>query len=134
MTLEVASGLSVDPDRIGDRLAACFAAVWYRDAENDGYNALVVNAGLGWRDIAFLRTISRFLHQAGSSYSQDYMWQSLNRHPDIAALLIDLLYARFDPERADAHPRPPTSSRGSRLSLDTVKASTRTVSFAASSA
>ena len=32
-------------------------------AESDGYNALVLAAGLGWRDVAAMRALSRYLHQ-----------------------------------------------------------------------
>ena len=34
-----------------------------KKAESDGYNALVLANGLGWRDVALIRTISRFLRQ-----------------------------------------------------------------------
>ena len=101
MSLDVESGRAIDLDRIGDFLTACFMAVWYGAAENDGYNALVVNAGLDWRNIALLRAISRYLRQVGGSYSQDYMWASLNCHAEVAALLVDLFHARFDPLRSD---------------------------------
>lgn len=97
MSLEVEEGRTVDLKRIGASLTACFMAVWYDEAESDGYNALVVNAGLAWRDIALLRAISRFLRQARRPYSQDYMWNSLNRHAEIAAMLVDMFRARFDP-------------------------------------
>ena len=49
-------------------------------AENDGYNALVLAAGLMWRDVALIRTISRFLRQIRVPYSQDYMWATLRKH------------------------------------------------------
>ena len=49
-------------------------------AENDGYNALVLAAGLMWRDVALIRTISRFLRQIRVPYSQDYMWATLVKH------------------------------------------------------
>jgi glutamate dehydrogenase len=77
-------------------------AVWYKDAESDGYNALIVNAGLAWRDVALVRSVSRFLRQAGSPYSQDYLWASLNRHAGVAAMLVELFHARFNPTDADA--------------------------------
>ena len=32
--------------------------------KSDGFNALVLEAGLGWRDIAILRMLSRYLQQA----------------------------------------------------------------------
>ena len=76
-------------------------AIWYGSAESDGYNALVLNAGLAWRDIALLRALSRYLRQAGIAFSQSYMWATLNRHPAIAGALVELFHARFAPGRAD---------------------------------
>ena len=59
-------------------------AVMRGRAENDGYNALVLTAGLQWRDVALVRTISRFLRQVRVPYSQDYMWATLRKHFGIA--------------------------------------------------
>jgi glutamate dehydrogenase len=91
---------AVDPALAGPLLDG-FMAVWNGLADNDGYNALVANAGLAWRDIALLRAVSRYLHQAGTAWSQHYMWETLNRHGRIAALLVDLFHARFSPAAAD---------------------------------
>src|SRR6185312_13159100 len=78
-----------------------FVMVMGGAAENDGYNALTLAAGLGWRDVALIRTLSRFLRQIGVPYSQDYMWATLTKHAGIAADIVALFHARFDP-RADA--------------------------------
>ena len=66
-------------------------------AENDGYNALVLAAGMMWRDVALIRTVSRFLRQIRVPYSQDYMWTTLVKHAAIAADIVRLFQARFDP-------------------------------------
>jgi glutamate dehydrogenase len=99
MELTPASGNAVDLDKLGATLIASFMAVWYGHAESDGYNALTVNAGLAWRDIAALRTVSRWLRQAGVAYSQTYMWTTLNAHPEIAKAMVEFFHARFDPNR-----------------------------------
>ncbi|SDR24384.1 NAD-glutamate dehydrogenase [Pseudovibrio sp. Tun.PSC04-5.I4] len=80
-----------------ERLGALFLAVWNKQAENDGYNALALTAGLAWRDIAMIRAFSRYLRQAGILYSEDYMWGTLNRYPQIAQQLVHLFHTRFDP-------------------------------------
>ena len=100
MVLDRPEGETVDPDRTA-LLIDCFMAVWNGLADSDGYNALVVNAGIAWRNVAFLRAVSRYLHQAGTAYSQHYMWETLNRHRGIAAALVALIHARFDPKTAD---------------------------------
>ncbi|MCT8972381.1 NAD-glutamate dehydrogenase [Microbaculum marinisediminis] len=101
MVLERADGAAIDLDRLNGRLADGFLAVALGQAENDGYNALIVKAGLAWRDIATLRAYSRYLRQARIPYSQDYMWQTLQHHADIAGLLVDVFHARFSPQVTD---------------------------------
>jgi glutamate dehydrogenase len=104
MVLERADAEPVDLGRDKGALEACFLAVMGGAAENDGYNALVLAAGLGWRDVALLRAISRYLRQAPIPFSQDYMWATLRRHGGVARSLVDLFYARFDP-RVDSGAR-----------------------------
>jgi glutamate dehydrogenase len=98
MTLESALGQPLDLATIKERLEACFLAVMGGRAENDGYNALVLAAGLVWRDVAVIRTLSRFLRQVRVPYSQDYMWATLRQHAAIAAQTVTLFHARFDPQ------------------------------------
>ncbi len=100
MTLQANSG-AVDLAALGTKLTDCFLAIWQGRAENDGYNSLILNGGLAWRDIALLRTISRYLRQARIPFSQDYMWSTLNRYSAIAGELVALFHARFDPAHAD---------------------------------
>jgi glutamate dehydrogenase len=83
-----------------DRLQAAFLVVMAGAAENDGYNALVLAAGLGWREVALIRTLSRFLRQIRIAYSQDYLWATLRKHPSVAAAIVQLFYTRFDPRLA----------------------------------
>jgi glutamate dehydrogenase len=97
MLLERADGRAVDLDANKRGLEAAFLVVMRGGAENDGYNALVLAAGLMWRDVALIRTMSRFLRQIRVPYSQDYMWATLVKHASIAADLVHLFSARFDP-------------------------------------
>jgi glutamate dehydrogenase len=78
-------------------LEACFVMVMSGQAENDGFNQLVLAAGLPWRDIAMLRTFARYLRQIRVPYSQDYLWATLTRHAAIAAKIATLFHIRFDP-------------------------------------
>src|SRR5205085_908856 len=68
-----------------------------RKVWSDGYSALVIAAGLGWRDVALIRTGSRFLRQIRVPYSQDYMWATLRKHSALATKIVELFHARFDP-------------------------------------
>src|SRR6266540_797200 len=101
MLLERADGGAVDVDALKQRLEACFLVVMTGGAESDGYNALVLATGLMWRDVALIRTISRFLRQIRVPYSQDYMWATLVMHASIALEIVRLFHTRFNPERLD---------------------------------
>src|SRR5262249_32327164 len=97
MLLERADGEMIELDGGKARLEAAFLMVMRGVAENDGYNALTLTGGLAWRDVALIRTLSRFLRQIRVSYSQDYMWATLVKHAGIAAGVVELFHARFDP-------------------------------------
>src|SRR5262249_6997903 len=66
-------------------------------AEKGGYNALVLAASLAWREVVLIPAISRFLRQILVPYSQGYMWATLVKPAWIAADLVRLFNARFDP-------------------------------------
>ena len=100
MLLERHDGGMIDLCEAGSRLEAAFLMVMRGQAENDGYNALTLMGGLAWRDVALIRALSRFLRQIRIAYSQDYLWATLVKHAGIAADIVELFHARFDP-RAD---------------------------------
>ena len=97
MVLTRADGGAVDLADAKQRLQAAFLVVMSGAAESDGYNALVLAAGLMWREVALVRTVSRYLRQIRVPYSQDYMWATLVKHAPIAAAIVRLFHARFDP-------------------------------------
>jgi glutamate dehydrogenase len=76
------------------------AAVVLGSAENDSFNGLVLAAGLAWREVSVLRAYSRYLRQAGTPFSQDYIAAALTAHPDLARGLVGLFRARFHPQQA----------------------------------
>ncbi|HEU5019779.1 MAG TPA: NAD-glutamate dehydrogenase [Pseudolabrys sp.] len=104
MLLERADGEPISLQAIKGPLEATFLMVMRGAAESDGYNALTLTGGLMWRDVALIRTLSRFLRQIRVPYSQDYMWTTLVKHAGIATNIVALFHARFDPS--------PSSFRG----------------------
>ena len=74
-----------------------FAASYGGRSEPDRFNALVMGADLGWRQVGILRAIGRYLRQTGSTYSQTYVAQALNANVEIARLLVALFETKFDP-------------------------------------
>jgi glutamate dehydrogenase len=88
-----------DLDEIRDKFQETFARVWRRDVENDGFNRLVLRAMLGWREIVILRAYSKYLRQAGWTFSHRYIQRALAFSPHIASMLVQLFHARFDPDQ-----------------------------------
>ncbi len=95
--LEQRSGAPIDVDAVRARLLETFASVWFARADNDGFNRLVLAAGLDWRQIVVLRAYCRYLLQTGMLFSQSYMEQVLADNARLAALLAQLFAAQFDP-------------------------------------
>ncbi|HEY0300800.1 MAG TPA: NAD-glutamate dehydrogenase domain-containing protein, partial [Rhizomicrobium sp.] len=91
---------AADLAEIKQPLEDAFHAVLAGQCESDGFNRLVLSAGLDWRDVTILRTIAKFLRQAGFAFSQDYVEHALSRNPDLARLLVELFQARTDPQGA----------------------------------
>jgi glutamate dehydrogenase len=95
---------SMSHERLRELFEGAVLAVWQGEAESDGFNRLVLGAELSWRQVVILRTIAKYLRQTRSSFSQDYLEDALVSHPAIAANLVRLFEARFDPDQhaADA--------------------------------
>jgi glutamate dehydrogenase len=89
--------LPIDLGRVKDVFHEAFERVWLGSMENDGFNKLVVRAGLTARQVTIVRGYCKYLRQAGIPFDQDYMEETLKSHIDITRLLIDLFVARFDP-------------------------------------
>ena len=86
-----------DVEDMQRRFCDAFVAAWRGACEVDGFNALVLRAGLDWRQAAVLRGYVRYLRQARSPYSQHYVEEVLLAHSGIAAALVALFEVRFDP-------------------------------------
>ncbi|MCQ4042525.1 NAD-glutamate dehydrogenase [Streptantibioticus rubrisoli] len=89
-------------DDARERFQEAFAAVWTDQAENDGFNALVLRAGLTWRQAMVLRAYAKYLRQAGAPFSQDYMEETLRTNVHTTRLLVNLFQARMSPEHQRA--------------------------------
>ncbi|MEV7217639.1 NAD-glutamate dehydrogenase [Kitasatospora cineracea] len=80
-----------------ERFQDTFAATWRGEAENDGFNELVLTAKLTWRQAVVLRAYAKYLRQAGSTFSQDYMEDALRNNTHTTRLLVNLFEARLSP-------------------------------------
>ncbi|MGW4506935.1 NAD-glutamate dehydrogenase [Streptomyces sp. NPDC004436] len=102
MPVSAGNGDTYLGDDARERFQDAFAAVWQGDAENDNFNALVLGAGLTWRQAVVLRAYAKYMRQAGSTFSQDYMEDTLRNNVHTTRLLVSLFEARMSPSRQAA--------------------------------
>jgi glutamate dehydrogenase len=98
MTLERAVGGPIDIGAIDPRIEAALMALFHGLMESDRLNALILEAKLAWREAAMLRTLSRYAQQIRAPYGQDYIADTLKKHAGVAAALVALFHARFNPD------------------------------------
>jgi NAD-specific glutamate dehydrogenase/predicted ATPase/pSer/pThr/pTyr-binding forkhead associated (FHA) protein len=87
----------VDSDVALDRCAEAFRRVFEGVTEDDGFNRLVLSAGLTWREVMLLRAYSKYLRQLDVPFAQPDIEAALTAHREVTRLLVDLFHARFDP-------------------------------------
>ena len=98
-------------DENGERLSfadmkapfeAAFTAVWSGRTESDGFNRLVLELGVSWREAALIRALARYRQQSGLDPSQPAQEAALAAYPGVARLILQLFAARLDPAAADS--------------------------------
>jgi glutamate dehydrogenase len=72
-------------------------AVWTGRTESDGFNRLVLELSIPWRDAALVRALARCRQQSGLDPSQRVQEEALSRHPGVTRLILDLFRTKFDP-------------------------------------
>jgi glutamate dehydrogenase len=85
--------------RVREQVEGALLALWDGRIEDDGFNALVLDAQLTWRQVAVLRAYAKYLRQANITFSQDYIEAVLRSNAPIARLLVTLFESRFDPAK-----------------------------------
>jgi len=90
-------GTSLDLHDLKAKFEETFHRVWTGRMENDSFNRLVMRAGLDWSSVVVLRAYAKYLRQAGITFSQSYMANTLSENPIICRRLIELFNVRFDP-------------------------------------
>ncbi|MEO0606629.1 MAG: NAD-glutamate dehydrogenase, partial [Pseudomonadota bacterium] len=94
-------GRAINIAEIAAAFEDAFAAIWGGKAENDGFNALVFDAGLNWRQAALCRALCAYRHQTGLDPARLTQIEALRTNPDLTRNLMDLFEARFDPDFQD---------------------------------
>ena len=97
-SVQDSAGRPLRADDQGTLLAEAILAVRFGDATNDSLNALVLLAGLSWREADVLRSYGAYAFQLGAVPSRQSLPSALVSYPNIARVLFDIFEAKFDPE------------------------------------
>ena len=84
-------------DDVKGPFESAFSAVWTGRTESDGFNRLVLELGVDWREAALVRTLARYRQQTGLDPSQAVQEEALRDYPAVARGLLALFAAKFDP-------------------------------------
>ena len=82
-------------------LREALVALWAGHSEVDGFNALVLGAGLDHRQVTVLRAYAKYLRQGGMPFGTSTIAGALRAHVRVTQLLVELFEARFDPAGPD---------------------------------
>ena len=80
------------------RIAEAFTDMWLGETEVDGFNELVLRAGLTSRTVAMVRTYARYFNQCGVGFTLAHMAEVLGDHRAVTQGLVALFSAAFDPD------------------------------------
>ncbi|WP_422134372.1 NAD-glutamate dehydrogenase [Endozoicomonas sp. ALD040] len=89
---------SMDIQKVDTTFKEAFEKVWFGEAENDRFNLLVLACGMSWRQVAMLRSYSRYIKQIRMGFSQTYIAETLCNNIEITRMLVALFETRFNPE------------------------------------
>jgi glutamate dehydrogenase len=91
-------GKPIDAKAVEDSFEEAFAAIWNGEAENDGFNRLILKLGVSWREAALIRALARYRQQTGLDPTQAVQEQALADYPEIVRQILALFRVRFSPE------------------------------------
>ncbi|HEV7919388.1 MAG TPA: NAD-glutamate dehydrogenase [Thermoanaerobaculia bacterium] len=98
----IGHNLQDDLTPVKEKFQEAFLRVWNREAENDGFNRLVLEAELEWHEVVVLRAYAKYLRQIGVALSETLIQETLVNNPNITRQLIDLFRNHFDPANGPA--------------------------------
>ncbi|HWJ82011.1 MAG TPA: NAD-glutamate dehydrogenase [Nocardioides sp.] len=85
------------PDHARELFTDAIRAIWDGYTETDGFNALVLRAGITWRQATLLRAYAKYMRQGNSPFAIDSIEGALAENVPLTRLLVELFEVRFDP-------------------------------------
>ncbi len=111
----------IDLSEVKQAFEDTMLAVLEGRSEDDRFNALVLTAGINWREAWILRAAAKHHVQAGFAYSQAYMEEALSNNPAIAHDLVAAFHTRFNPAGArDAAKRAVDAQKADGVVLESL--------------
>ncbi|MDZ4363820.1 NAD-glutamate dehydrogenase [Brevundimonas sp.] len=95
--LEDPRGASLNFADVKETFEAAVSAVWTGRTESDGFNRMVLELGVDWRQAALIRTLARYRQQTGLDPSQAVQEEALRDYPAVARAILSLFACKFDP-------------------------------------
>ncbi|MGZ5465921.1 MAG: NAD-glutamate dehydrogenase [Thermoanaerobaculia bacterium] len=96
-----AEGMPDDLAPVKEKFQNAFIRVWTHQAENDGFNRLILGAELEWDEVVVLRAYAKYLRQIGATFSEQLIQRTLAKHPTITRSILQLFKNYFDPSIGD---------------------------------
>ncbi len=90
----------IDLNRAAVKLLPALKLVFRGRADNDKFNMLLIEPGLDWREISFLRAMGRYLWQTKGAPSVFSVSLALYSNPRAAQILAEAFAIKFNPNRA----------------------------------
>ena len=87
-----------DMEKSQELFQQAFSNTWNGELEDDGFNRLILGGGITGRKVIIIRAYAKYMRQIGSSFSIDYVANTMASYPEIAKLLIDLFNQKFNPK------------------------------------
>ncbi|QQQ17440.1 NAD-glutamate dehydrogenase [Brevundimonas vitis] len=95
--LEDPRGADLNFADVKETFEAAVSAVWTGRTESDGFNRMVLELGVDWRQAALIRTLARYRQQTGLDPSQAVQEEALRDYPAVARAILSLFACKFDP-------------------------------------
>ena len=96
--MELNCALPADFEAAQASFQESFAKVWAGQLEDDGFNKLILGAGLSGREASLLRAYAKYKRQIGGTFSQSYVESTFTRYAELANLLVQLFNSKFEPK------------------------------------
>lgn len=92
---------SLDLEESRETFQEAFSLVWNGKLEDDGFNKLVLGAGMNGRQATILRMFAKYMRQIGTTFSQNYIESTFSKYPLLAKLVVKMFYSKFEPDTKD---------------------------------